>query len=135
MTVAIATATLLASCASPTEETAAADPFCDYDHDGYLRASCGGPDCCDNDAAAHPGVVNFSAEPTACGHFDFNCDGAEETLWPDADSACSSGGAGQPCIGNDGWLFRPACGEEGAFVECTPPSCAGISRPETQQCR
>jgi hypothetical protein len=69
--------------------------FADVDGDGYGSAKtlrlCDGldasppagyvtqaGDCCDSDAAAHPGTVDYFDSPDACGSFDFNCDGTYE---------------------------------------------------------
>lgn len=126
---------IVVSCAADTEETNAVDPYCDYDHDSYQRASCGGNDCCDNDASAHPGAVGFSATATACGDFDFDCDGAEEQLWAETGLCQTDGASG--CIGQDGWGGDvPACGVEEWFYDCRPaPVCVADIRLETQQCR
>ena len=44
---------------------------------GHVRA---GGDCCDADPDAHPGPVSFKNQRNACGGWDWNCNGAIETL-------------------------------------------------------
>ena len=63
----------------------------DGDHDGFGRDKMSrcervpaagyvltGGDCCDSDAATHPGVTSYAAVANACGGFDLNCDGKVE---------------------------------------------------------
>jgi hypothetical protein len=42
---------------------------------GYVTV---GGDCCDSDAATHPGVTSYASVANACGGFDRNCDGKVE---------------------------------------------------------
>jgi hypothetical protein len=63
----------------------------DADHDGYAGTAqayvCGAwpaagyatesTDCCDRDSLANPGQGAFFASMSACGNFDYNCDGQE----------------------------------------------------------
>lgn len=41
-------------------------------------------DCCDSDAFANGLAESIEDDPTACGHFDWNCNGVIETLYPNA---------------------------------------------------
>jgi hypothetical protein len=41
-------------------------------------------DCCDSDALANGLFTSIENDPTACGHFDWNCNGVVETLYPNA---------------------------------------------------
>jgi cysteine-rich repeat protein len=41
-------------------------------------------DCCDTDALANGLFTSIENDPTACGHFDWNCNGVVETLYPNA---------------------------------------------------
>ncbi|MBO6939046.1 MAG: putative metal-binding motif-containing protein [Deltaproteobacteria bacterium] len=77
-------------------------------------------DCCDTDADARPrtlGAGDWFAEPTSCGDYDYDCDGAErQRLTANGNPACgvNVGGAcycASSC--NRGWQFGapPACGE------------------------
>src|SRR5215472_12325319 len=69
---------------------------CDQDNDGFLAVGvCGGIDCCDTDPSAHPGQQSFFTFATACGGYDYNCDGDEEPLY----AVVSCSGTGGNCVG------------------------------------
>ncbi len=82
--------------------TDGADPACgchDHDGDGYLDQACGGLDCDDDDASAHPTAREDSAtDPDTCADgIDNDCDGQT-----DADD---SGCAARICS-PDGWCWE-----------------------------
>jgi hypothetical protein len=76
--------------------------FRDEDGDGYGSAPlsvCGDApapgdavtedgDCCDVDANVHPGQHAYFSAPSACGAFDYDCDGTEEPENPDCQLGC-----------------------------------------------
>ena len=41
-------------------------------------------DCCDSDALVNAQFASIENDPNACGHFDWNCSGVVETLYPNA---------------------------------------------------
>jgi hypothetical protein len=57
---------------------------------GYVAT---GGDCCDIDANVHPGQLAYFGTVSACGSFDYDCDGAIEP----EDAACQLG-CGVPCL-------------------------------------
>jgi hypothetical protein len=79
--------------------------FLDVDGDGYgsvATVRCDGErapppgyvttggDCCDADPDAHPGQTLFGTKTTACGTFDFNCDGVQEPQVPACPVPCGA---------------------------------------------
>jgi hypothetical protein len=92
-------------------------PVCDEDQDTYdARGTCGGNDCCDTDAKAHPGQTTFFAQADACGSFDYNCNGQLDAQYP-VNLTC--GGTGlSGCSGGSAFLGDPGCGNSGLFATC-----------------
>jgi hypothetical protein len=91
---------------------------CDQDKDGYRAATaqCGGNDCCDNDALAHPNETLFYTTADNCGSFDYNCDGSIETEYT-FDLTCS-GTPALGCKGGSGFIGDPGCGVSGPYGTC-----------------
>jgi len=98
-------------------------------------------DCCDSDAAAHPGLVLYSSTArTGCGGYDFNCDSTEtrrENVVNAFGIACRM--IGGSCIVQPaayGWTGAvvPACGTSAQFNDCSP-SCTTVVQSRTQTCR
>lgn len=125
-------------CSHPAEcaSSSCVDVYLDQDGDGFgrelLGKQCGGPtrsdvttkggDCCDLDHRVHPGQTGFFSFASACGGFDFDCNGS--TIADDASPegiTCASPvcGAGS-CSPGTGWqTTRPACGSSGTYKSCT----------------
>jgi hypothetical protein len=98
---------------------AAADAplICDVDEDTYTsKATCGGKDCCDTDALAHPGQTTFFTQADACGSFDYDCNTTQDPQYP-VNLTCG-GTALTGCTGGSGFLLNPACGSSGLFGTC-----------------
>ncbi|HVU50695.1 MAG TPA: hypothetical protein VHL80_08400, partial [Polyangia bacterium] len=57
---------------------------------GYVAV---GGDCCDVDASVHPGQLASFTAASACGSFDYDCDGVEQPR----DASCRLG-CGVPCL-------------------------------------
>lgn len=75
-------------------------------------------DCCDSDADANPNYSEgFSSTPTACGDFDFDCDGAETSQF--TPGTCASFTTQATC---PAFVYAPPpgpiCGELGAGSVC-----------------
>lgn len=119
---------------------------------GYATAT---GDCCDQDAEARPGQMQFFQRPrTGCGGYDFDCSGTAELERTTPGVQCGVV-QGDPCdrgctsSGTPGWLTPvPPCGDAGTyFTGCTggcvedPPYCAmacecsQLSASEPQRCR
>jgi hypothetical protein len=124
-------------------------PCPDADGDGYTAASCGGTDCNDEDARAHPGVTAWvDAVPASAPGWklgDWNCDGSVEYEFPgnvDCPSATAHVLAGGACGDIQGFTgARPGCGAaSGTFVHCQsahalPIACtAGVVSTKTEAC-
>jgi hypothetical protein len=109
------------------------DP-CDMDEDGHraTREGCGGDDCCDYDSRARPGQTAFFSTPTACGTFDFDCNGSATTRFPVA--ACKLGFF--TCSG-DGFAKPAACGTVSEYVSCgwAGLHCSESAKDRAQACR
>jgi hypothetical protein len=111
---------------------------CDQDHDGYLSnsAQCGGNDCCDTDANAHPGqTAFFTTVDVGCMSWDYNCDGTQEMEW--GAFACSPGVTG--CTVTAGFVGGvPGCGVPEQFASACKnniTSCqAQSTTSQTQAC-
>lgn len=126
---------------------------CDEDGDSYLSMRCAGTDCCDIDSAAHPGETQWFTQADACGSFDYNCDGKQESEYPAsltcgyvwsvgcipycAGASCVCGGASCSTgyVGPD-----PGCGKSAEYDQCQPAnvfSCSpkAIAPSQTQACR
>lgn len=105
-------------------------------------------DCCDLDSLVYPGSPYAAAQETACGGYDYTCDGQDtgvaccgepslpgRAAWV-AEDACTSaqdtcGGCGTgvqnvPLV-FDGWACEGSCPEDGAAFpgEACPALCAG----------
>jgi hypothetical protein len=80
---------------------------CDKDNDSFTAVSCGGNDCCDTDATAHPSQTMFFSMADNCGSFDYNCDGSE-TLEYSGDLSCYY--AGITCVEQCGVPNACTCG-------------------------
>lgn len=91
---------------------------CDQDGDGYkAKGVCGGTDCCDTDADAHPKQTMFFTSADACGSFDYNCDGTIET---ETTPNIMCGGTGLlGCTGGPGFTGNPTCGATAPYCNCT----------------
>ena len=75
-------------------------------------------DCCDADGSAHPGSTVWSELPSACGSFDYDCDGVE-TLRISTTGGCTYEAPLPTCaVFPEGWLgVIPECGESGSILE------------------
>jgi len=142
-------------CASATEcmSGACTASFVDADHDGQGTGAsatfCGASpptgraasagDCCDTEARAFVGQTAFFGTASACGGFDFNCNGSATQQDPIGNACQSSGGCGtgdRDCPGAPdevGWVLgTPACGVSASYVTacgrmtaCAPATCPG----------
>ncbi|MFK7989163.1 MAG: putative metal-binding motif-containing protein [Sandaracinaceae bacterium] len=102
-------------------------------------------DCCDADAAARPQVLGgeqWFGEPTACGDYDYDCDGSQrgELTAEDRNPACGSSLGNCRCLSGcgDGWQgSAPACGETGRTCVCGDPegACGSVCTDRVQRCR
>ena len=140
-----------------TNATATSCPtfYRDSDHDGYgdptqPLSACTQPadyvanatDCCDADGRAFPGQTASYSTATACGNYDFNCNGAvtQQSNGPtgcfEAPLTCTL--SGQTCIEsappagcNNEFRSNPttSCGQtwytsiKGCYLVCTPGGC------------
>jgi hypothetical protein len=103
---------------------------CDLDRDGHQAVSCGGDDCCDNDARAHPGATDWQSVKDACGSFDYDCNGQEEKQTPVANCHVTLG-----CQGT-GFDQDTACGLDGQRTVCFGLfTCNSLHDTQTQKCR
>jgi hypothetical protein len=71
-------------------------------------------DCCDSDADAYEGSTHTDTNPTACGNYDYDCDGWESYRWAEI-GECGSGLGTELCFGEpEGWRGStyPYCGVE-----------------------
>ena len=113
----------------------AADP-CDQDGDGHKATgpTCGGDDCCDTDSNAYPGQTAYFSTPTACGGYDYNCDGVATPQYGLANCQSSV----LSCSG-DGFDQVTACGVEAPFSVCASSGllspCTASVGTLTQACR
>jgi hypothetical protein len=111
---------------------------CDDDGDGHAATgpACGGDDCCDHDAKVHPGQQGYFTAQSACGGYDYDCDGKESTQY--AGSSCQW--SSFSCSGDGFAAPVPACGAFGTFTSCSLPwynvfSCTGSDAQQAQACR
>ncbi len=75
----------------------------DMDADGYIDAVCGGNDCNDNTAFAHPGLAEV------CGDgIDNDCNGTIDDLDADADGYICFACGGDDCDDNDNTIYPGA---------------------------
>jgi hypothetical protein len=109
----------------------AGPPPCDLDNDGHKTLSCGGDDCCDNDSRAHPGATDFHDTASACGSFDYDCNGKQETQYGTS-STCD-----QAIVCADpGFVAATACGVNAPFKTCDwLLGCHPGDTMRTQSCR
>jgi hypothetical protein len=114
---------------------AAIDP-CDQDGDGHkaMGLTCGGDDCCDADPNAYPGQTAYFTTPTACGGYDYDCDGVATPQYGMANCQSSV----LSCSG-DGFNQITACGVEASFSVCASSGllspCTASVGTLTQACR
>jgi hypothetical protein len=133
--------------------------FTDADGDGYRTTSlvtssnlaCTGAgeapasmplgDCCDRDQLVFPGQTAFFPTASACGTFDYDCDGlatpqrAVVTTAPVCQglilSVCNQ-------LVPPGWLaVVPGCGQTGTYLTCNQrvDPCVTLATASTQSCR
>lgn len=115
------------------------DEECDDDGDGFCDAQqdpehC--DDCCDATAEARPGQTKYFTDPTACGDFDYNCDGTEEVAETATAGTCSCSSG--TCWGNPvtWWVGTPpACGATGNLRVCAGSCPCPDLDIGTQPCR
>jgi hypothetical protein len=88
-------------------------------------------DCCDSDSRARPGQISYFTDPTACGDYDFNCNGTAERQFTATGSCttispCTNLGV---CSHAAGWRSSaPPCGGSAAFIGgCRTRSCSPLS--------
>ena len=114
--------------------TSEAGIFCDLDGDGYLSAAsdCGGNDCCDNDARAHPGQTSFFTTADACSSFDYDCDGKTEPEYAQVNCTIAI----FACNGSGFEQAPPACGVVATYDTCNLGlGCYTSQTQEAQGCR
>ncbi|HEY8041540.1 MAG TPA: hypothetical protein VIF15_17155 [Polyangiaceae bacterium] len=121
-----------------TDAPAEAGVVCDQDGDGHLAAGsiCGGDDCCDSDAEVHPGQTSYFATQSACGGFDYDCDGKLSPQFGPVSCQWST----FSCSGDGFAAPVPVCGAFGTFSSCVLPwynafSCAASTGQQAQACR
>ena len=110
-------------------------PQCDQDADGHASlGGCGGDDCCDTDARAHPGDTAYFEDQDACGSFDYDCNGREDPQHGQA--GCNLDFFGGSC-GGDGFASSTACGATGSYTSCNYAvfTCSTSSSTRVQGCR
>ncbi len=89
-------------------------------------------DCCDGDSRAFPGASNFYSMPrSACGGFDFNCDGLDTQMFTTFDTCGETGSCSTQdvkCNGIPGWTeVIPPCGQSApGFGGIFSAPCAGF---------
>jgi hypothetical protein len=111
----------------------AQDP-CDHDQDGFRATGppCGGDDCDDYDARAHPGEPDYLTysvtETNNPLPGDWNCNGFVETEHPRSFTC--------PLVGTDcsavGFVGSPQCGTQGTLITCKLNT-AGVGCTPDQQ--
>jgi hypothetical protein len=110
-------------------------PCDDLDKDGHKAKSCGGDDCCDNDARTHPGATDYYDTADACGSFDYDCNGKDETQY-DTSASCQLV-LFQGCQ-KAGFVAATGCGANAAFKTCdfhVIGGCQPSDTMQTQACR
>lgn len=112
-----------------------AAPSCDADADGHdAIGACGGDDCDDESADAHPGQGAFFPAARADGSYDWNCDGDEETETPKV--TCEGGLGCGFAQGDTGFEQEVACGAVAEVGSCDGIPCSFDGSAEvTQRCR
>ncbi len=123
--------------------------FRDFDRDGFGDASrmemlceagdlvwydtVNNEDCCDYDGSANPDATTYRTIETACGGYDWNCDGSETKRWT------HTGSCGTLCGTSTGWRYsaEPDCGEVGDWLyDCDIGfGCSRDYSAKTQECR
>ncbi len=109
------------------------DPACDGDRDGYPKVACGGTDCCDDDDNVFPGTKKYFGTRTACGTFDYDCDGTESLEY--GLKNCVAGTLS--CTG-DGFDNPTTCGDRATFITCNVSLLEACSEDKSlgqQRCR
>jgi hypothetical protein len=109
------------------------DP-CDLDQDGFraVGQACGGTDCCDTDGRAHPGETSFFTSADACGSFDYDCNGSDDSEF--AIVNCTLGFFA--CNGSGFAALPPACGVVATFDTCNlTVGCTTAQSQVAQGCR
>jgi hypothetical protein len=92
---------------------------CDEDLDTYhAEGGCGGNDCCDIDKQVHPGQTKFFTDASACGSFDYDCNGKADPQYPTSITCGGTGALG--CTGGPGYMSDPGCGNSGTYYQCVP---------------
>lgn len=110
---------------------------CDEDGDGFISVTCGGNDCCDTDPDVYFGrSPRYFDKPSACGTWDYNCDGYVSRLYTGTIKRCDIIGQ-MECVPGDvyRWLdTEPDCGETGTFVKVCYSTCATAKEERVQEC-
>jgi hypothetical protein len=125
---------------SPPEDVQAPDAptvgttDCDLDGDGYRAAGdpCGGDDCCDSDADAHPDQTGFFTQADRCNSFDYDCSGTLTLQYGQVSCGLDPSG----CSG-DGFAQPQSCGATALFEQCDLVGLVCVWAPTsmTQGCR
>ena len=104
------------------------DP-CDRDGDGHRDAQglCAGDDCCDTDARVHPGAKGFFETASACGSFDYDCDGQQTT-----ESGTVHCQLGFFACSGDGFSTSAGCGVNATFTVCSWAGLACSTKDEAR---
>jgi hypothetical protein len=118
---------------APADASADAANPCDQDGDGWYSVACGGRDCCDSDPDAYPNQRNYFAGATACGGWDYDCNGEENLEYGLV--ACQR--SFSSCSGDGFMITTPGCGLQGDFVRCIAEgfSCRTADSKGLQRCR
>jgi hypothetical protein len=87
----------------------------DKDDDQHDDEACGGDDCDDTDARAHPGQTSYFEEANAVIGFDYDCSGTPTQEF--ATDACT----GVTCTTASVFISDTpvACGSDAVFATCT----------------
>ncbi len=100
----------------------------DADRDGFRAASCGGPDCDDNNLEINPGIVEGCSATR-----DLNCDGTTPRC--PLTTACVNGLCVPRCVeGACDTGFTCVRQDGGAGEYCVPTPCANVTCPAEQVC-
>jgi len=110
---------------------------CDKDGDGVLDPQCGGDDCCDTDPLVHPGQTSYFSKASACGSFDYDCNGSEEKRWTSVGSGCHNCWLFLCCADDGDYVSGPpACGQSAEVAGCSKwPKCDNNGGLRQQECR
>jgi hypothetical protein len=97
---------------------AADEGCCDCDGDTVFGAQCGGDDCDDSNADAHPNQTKFFDVPRQGGSFDYDCNNSIEQDTKLLDCAVLATVLCGTTM-DDGFLKPwPACGQSGNWGNC-----------------